>query len=259
MAVSLTGHSPVPLRIGRSVAFVGDNQPMTPAPPVGSLAPPDRRRPGRPPIPVGRIVDAALQMIDDGGMDALSMRSLAKYLNSSTATLYRHFPTREALAQSVIDRVLVGVDVDPDSYRSLEWRQACEKIAAGTFEAFRRHRQATLLLADHSPVGPNAAAVRERTLAVLMDGGLPVEVAARSGAMIGHLILGFAIQLGGERDANETDRAAFRKAIHDMDLTQFPATAAVKQERWRPTSIDEEFAFALEMVLDGLAQLRGDR
>jgi hypothetical protein len=232
---------------------------MTPAQPVGSLAPAERRKPGRPPIPVGRIVDAALQIIDEGGMDALSMRSLAKHLNSSTATLYRHFPTREALARRVIDRVLGEVDVDPDNYRSLEWRPACEKIAAGTFEAFRRHRQAALLLADHSPVGPNAAAVRERTLAVLMDGGLSAEVAARSGAMIGHLILGFAIQLGGERDVTKADREAFRKAIHDMDLTQFPATAAVKQARWRPTSIDEEFAFALEMVLGGLTQLRGGR
>jgi len=232
---------------------------VTPTPPVGSLAPAERRKPGRPPIPVGRIVDAALQIIDEGGMDALSMRSLAKHLNSSTATLYRHFPTREALARSVIDRVLGEVDVDPDNYRFLEWRPACEKIAAGTFEAFRRHRQAALLLADHSPVGPNAAAVRERTLAVLMDGGLSAAVAARSGAMIGHLILGFAIQLGGEREVTKADREAFRKAIHDMDLTQFPATAAVKQARWRPTSIDEEFAFALAMVLDGLAQLRGDR
>jgi AcrR family transcriptional regulator len=232
---------------------------MTPTPPVGSLAPTDRRKPGRPPIPVSRIVDAALRIIDDDGMDGLSMRSLAKHLNSSTATLYRHFPTREALAQSVIDRVMGEVDVDAASYSSLDWRQASEKIAAGTFEAFRRHRQAALLLADHTPVGPNSAAVRERMVAVLIDAGLSVEVAARSGAMIGHLILGFAIQLGGERGITNADRDAFRKAIHQIDLTQFPATAAVKRARWRPTTIDQEFAFALEMVLDGLAQLRPDR
>jgi AcrR family transcriptional regulator len=102
----------------------------------------DRRKPGRPPIPVGRIVDAALQIIDEQGMDGLSMRSLAKHLNSSTATLYRHFPTREALAQSVIDRVLGEVDVDPANYRSLGWRQSVEKVSTGTFEAFRQHRQA---------------------------------------------------------------------------------------------------------------------
>jgi len=185
------------------------------------------------------------------------MRSLAKHLNSSTATLYRHFPTRAALAQSVIDRVLGEVDVDAGNFRGLSWRQGCEKISTDVFEAFCRHRQTALLLADHSPVGPNSAAVRERTLAVLIDGGFDVTAAARAGAMIAHLILGFAIQFGGERETTGSDREAFRKAVQGTDLSPFPATAAVKQARWRPTTVDQEFEFALQMVLDGLSQLRG--
>lgn len=217
-----------------------------------------RRSPGRPPIETERIVEAALQIVDDGGAEALSMRSVAALLNSSTSTLYRHFPRRAVLIGTVIDRVLGEIDVDAENFRSLGWRQGCEKLSRGTFEAFRQHRQAALLLADHTPIGPNAAAVRERMLAVLMDGGFPVEVAAQSGAMLAHLILGFAIQLGGERDMSDADRTAFRKAVHGLDLTQFPATAAVKRARWRPTTIDEEFGFALERVLDGLSQFRGE-
>lgn len=216
-----------------------------------------RRSPGRPPIETARIVDAALRIIDEEGAEALSMRSVAAQLNSSTSTLYRHFPSRATLIGAVIDRVLGEVDVDAANYASLGWRQGCEKVARETFEAFRRHRRAALLLADHTPGGRNAALVRERTLAVLMDAGLDVTVAARSGAMIGHLILGFAIQLGGDRDITDADRAALRKAVRALDLTQFPATAAVKQARWHPIPVEEEFAFALEMVLDGLGQLRG--
>lgn len=216
----------------------GDNAPVT-----------SSRAPGRPPIPVDRIIDAALGILDDEGSDALSMRTLAGRLNSSTATLYRHFPTRSALVVSVIDRVLSEVDVEPESFRGLGWRQACEKIAGSIFEAFRRHRQAALLLADHTPTGPNAAAVRERTLAVLIDGGFETTTAARAGAMIGHLVLGFAIQLGGEQDVADP--------IQQVDLSRFPATAAVRRAGWRPTNIDEEFAFALQMVLDGLGRARG--
>lgn len=214
-----------------------------------------RRKPGRPPIPVGPIVDAALQIIDEQGWEELSMRSLAAHLNSSTATLYRHFPNREALIQSVIDRVLGEVDVDAANYRGLDWRPACERLARETFESFRRHRQVAMLLAHHTPIGPNSAAVRERMLSVLIDGGLDVPVAARSGAMIAHLIVGFAIQLGGERELSGNDRKTLAKAVNAMDLAQYPATAAVKHARWRPTSIDEEFAFALDMVLDGMSHL----
>lgn len=223
----------------------------------GCLLSATARSPGRPPIETTRIVDAALQILDQAGLEALSMRAVADRLKSSTSTLYRHFPHRAALIAAVIDRVLSDVDVDPANYRDLDWRLGCERIAGSVFEAFRRHRQAALLLADHTPVGPNAAAVRERTLAVLIDGGFQVEVAARAGAMIGHLILGFAIQLSGERQVRNADREAFRKAIQGVDLTRFPATAAVRAAHWRPTSIDEEFGFALEMVLDGLTQMRG--
>jgi AcrR family transcriptional regulator len=219
-------------------------------------APAVRRSPGRPPIASARIVDAALQVIDEQGLDSLSMRSLAKHLNSSTATLYRHFPTRAALVQGVIDRVMGEVDVDAANFRALTWRQGCEKISLDIFEAFGRHRQTALLLADHTPIGPNAAAVRERTLAVLIDGGFDVKVAARTGAMLAHLILGFASQYGGERETTAADRETFRKAIHGMDLSQFPATAAVRRARWLPTTVDQEFQFALQLLLDGLGLMR---
>lgn len=217
-----------------------------------------RRAPGRPPIETARVVEGALQVIDDEGPTELSMRSVAARLNSSTSTLYRHFPSRAVLIGAVIDRVLGEIDVDAANYRSLDWREGCQRLARETFEAFRRHRRAALLLADHTPIGPNAAAVRERMLAILLAGGFDVHLAARAGAMLGHLILGFAIQLGGERDLTEADRQAFRKAIHGMDLSGFPATAAVKQAHWKPTSIEEKFAFALELTLDGLSRLGGD-
>ena len=218
-----------------------------------------RRAPGRPPIDTERIVEAALQIVDEGDAAALSMRTVAARLNSSTSTIYRHFPSRAVLIGTVIDRVMGEIDVDASYFRSLGWRQGCEQLSRGVFEAFRQHRKAALLMADHTPIGPNAAAVRERMLAVLIDGGFEVHVAARAGAMLAHLILGFAIQLGGEREKTDADREAFRKAVHGLDLSQFPATAAVKQARWRPTSVDEEFAFALELVLDGLSQMRGQR
>lgn len=226
------------------------------------LGPPSlsgRRGPGRPPVPVDRITEAALLILDEDGAEALTMRAVATRLKSSTATIYRHFPNRADLIIHVIDRVLGEADTDATNYRHLGWRQGCEKIAGEIFEAFRRHRSAALLLADHTPTGPNAAAVRERMLAVLLDGGFDAQVAARCGAMLGHLVLGFAIQLGGERETSRTDREAFRKAIHALDMTRFPATDAVRRARWRPTTLDEEFSFALEMTLDGITRLPRSR
>ncbi len=216
------------------------------------------RGPGRPRLPSDAIVTAAMELIDSRGGGELSMRSLAAEMGSSTSTLYRHFPSRAVLVGAVIDRMLGEVSVDPATYRSLPWREASRRLIKNLFEAMARHPNVSSLMANHTPVGTNSAGIRERWLALMLDDGFPVEVAARSGAMIAHFALGFAIQLGGERSMGGRDRQALRESVHKLDLSEYPATAAVAHARWKPTSIEEEFAFGLEMVLDGIGLLRGD-
>ncbi len=205
-----------------------------------------------------RIVDAAMRLINEHGAPEVSMRFLAEHLGSSTSTLYRHFPTRAALIGAVIDRMFGEVNVDPATYRGIPWRAASQRFTENLFEVLGRHRNVALLTADHAPIGRNAAGVRERWLAIMLDNGFPVLLAARSGAMIAHLVLGFAIQLGGERANQQRDRHVLAKSAYRLDLSEFPAAAAVAQSRWRPTSIEEEFAFALELVLDRLWELHGE-
>ncbi len=71
-----------------------------------------QRSRGRPALPVERIVTAALQIVDDEGADALSMRTLAQRLNSGTATLYRHFTSRADLVAAVVDKMFGAIELD---------------------------------------------------------------------------------------------------------------------------------------------------
>ena len=68
-----------------------------------------RRSRGRPAMPPGRIVAAALELVDAQGADALSMRTLAQRLNPGTATLYRHFANRSELIAHVVDLSLIHI------------------------------------------------------------------------------------------------------------------------------------------------------
>ncbi len=217
-----------------------------------------RRHPGRPRMDTARIVDAAMRLIDEHGADEVTMRSLAEHLGSSTSTLYRHFPTRAGLIGAVIDRMFGHVNVDPAAYRGTPWRAASQRFTENLFEVMGRHRNVSLQIAHHAPIGTNAAVVRERWLAIMLENGFPVPLAARSGAMIAHLVLGFVIQLGGERADQQRERRTMATSVHRLDLTEFPATAAVAEARWRTTSIEEEFAFALELVLDRLWELHAE-
>jgi AcrR family transcriptional regulator len=205
---------------------------------------------GRPPVPLDRIVTTALQIVDDEGADALSMRTLARRLDSGTATLYRHFAGRSELIAHVIDRLFGTIELDPVALSALPWQDACKAVAHSMFDVLRRHQNVTSLLSDNVPIGPNALAARENALAFLLANGFPPELAARSYATLSRYVLGFAMQLNSSHgDLSDTKLA---KIFHDLDRNQFPATVAVADSL--PVPLDDEFAFGLDLIVDGLAQ-----
>jgi TetR/AcrR family transcriptional regulator, tetracycline repressor protein len=192
-----------------------------------------------------------VQIVDEDGADGLSMRTLARRLDSGTATLYRHFSNRAALIARVIDEVFGDVEFDVEGLAGLDWRQACEAAAQGMFDALSRHRKIAALLVEHMPMGPKAMALRERCLAVLLDNGFPPRLAAQAYATLARYVLGFAIQFNGPDDVQTAED--FRA----VDPSAFAATA--KAAEWLPVPIEQEFAFGLQLIIAGLADLRANQ
>ncbi|MCW1957055.1 MAG: TetR/AcrR family transcriptional regulator [Mycobacterium sp.] len=211
------------------------------------------RRVGRPRLRTEAIVEAALSIIDEDGADALSMRSLAQRLNSSTATIYRHFQSRAALVVAVIDRALGEIFDDVAEVASGDWRQVIRRTATGYFAALNRHPGVARLLADHTPVGPNAMVLREAWLSAMLRNGLSVEMAARTGGLMASYVQGFGIQLAGERARSGTDDEMLKKTVGELDPADYPSVSAVLRSGVAPTPLEEEFIFGLDLMLDGLA------
>ena len=203
---------------------------------------------GRPPVPKKRIVATALKIVDEEGAEALSLRVLAQRLDSSTATLYRHFANRAELINHVIDLTVGSVPVQADELRSLGWEDACRGIATSVFENLRRHPNVAPLLLSQAPTGPNAMALREIALQVLLDAGFSPHVAIRCYATLARFVLGFAIQLNGQDVAD----AALAEAYGHTSQDAFPATTAVAP--FVPVPLHDEFSFGLDLLITGLAQ-----
>jgi len=212
---------------------------------------PSGRSRGRPALPPDRILAAALELVDELGADALSMRSLAQRLGSGTATLYRHFANRSELVAMMVDRMIGEVDFDADAVAALPWQQACTSFAQQMFDALGRHGNVASLLIGHVPMGPNALARREKILAVLLDNGFPPVVAAHAYATLSRYVLGFAIQLSGSA-AVEQD-AELAAAFHELDPARYPATLAAADDL--PVPLEEEFAYGLRLIVAGLERL----
>jgi AcrR family transcriptional regulator len=214
-----------------------------------------RRSPGRPRVPFDLIIATALRIVDEGGVDALSMRTLAQQLDTGTATLYRAVANRAELIAHVVDRVFGEVEFDPSVLRDRDWQQACLLSGQATFDVLSRHRRVAPLLVEYVPTGPNAMVHREWFLAMLLDSGFSHEDAARVYATIARYVLGFAIQLQAHGAAAGPAAAVTSAFYHQLDPARFPATLAVA-DALPASTLEAEFAFGLQLIIAGLAGQR---
>ena len=202
-------------------------------------------------MPREQIVAAALAILDEEGADALSLRALAQRLESSTATLYRHFDSRADLLAQVVDRIFGEIEVDPG--QAANWQDACGALATAMFEVLRRHRNAAPLIGEHVPVGPNALVHRERALALLLPAGFSPALAARAYSTLARHVLGFALQLH-QAAAQRREDADVSAHLHRLDPDRFPATVAVADAL--PVALEDEFEFGLRLIITGLEAAR---
>jgi AcrR family transcriptional regulator len=197
----------------------------------------------------------ALRLVDEVGVQALTLRMLADALDSGTATLYRHFAGKDELLAHVADRVLGEVPVPTEVPHGLSWREAVERGADAFYRTVRRHPNVLPLLVAQVPVGPHGLVNRERTLSLLLSYGFPVELAARALTAIGHYVIGFAIQQHGPGAPRPEDEVLLRDYYRSLDPATYPATTAAADDL-TGVPLEEEFRFGLGLVLDGLEKAR---
>jgi len=138
-----------------------------------------------------RVLAAAVALADEGGVEELSMRRLAKKLGVEAMSLYNHIANKDQLLDGMVD--FVFSEIEPPSARA-DWRQEMRKTAASTRDALNRHRWAVGLL-DARP-NPGEANVRlyEAALACLREAGFSAEMAIRAQSIKDAYIYGFALQ-----------------------------------------------------------------
>ncbi|MBF6180046.1 TetR/AcrR family transcriptional regulator C-terminal domain-containing protein [Nocardia otitidiscaviarum] len=215
-----------------------------------------RRSPGRPRVPFDRIITTALSIVDDEGAGALTMRSLAQRLDTSTAVLYRAVANRAELISHLVDWVFGEVVLD-ESLAADDWQGACVDAAEAMFDTIGRHRGIAPLLIEQVPVGPNVLALRERFLSVLLANGFAPPAAARSYALLARYTLGFAAQLRSRDDAESVEAESLTVLFRQLDPERFPSTVAVADSLPSQT-LQDEFRHGLQLLVAGLAPLRGD-
>ena len=142
------------------------------------------------PLDRARVIDVALELLDEVGLDGLSMRRLADRLGVTAASLYWYVQDKNELLALLADTISGEVPL-PTS--TAPWRTQLEEGARNLRRIALSHRDAARVLAATAPSGPARLRAIDTLLGVLLQAGFPPADAADAGYLLNVYIVGFML------------------------------------------------------------------
>jgi AcrR family transcriptional regulator len=137
----------------------------------------------------GQILDAALELVEEVGVNRLSMRSIAARVSLSPMALYRHFESREELLDALVGRVLSGVAVGDPSFG---WAEQLRALGRSLLSVAIAHPASFNLVLTRPYRAPEAIRVMQATEHLLQQAGVPADDRPRIERFVSTALIGFA-------------------------------------------------------------------
>jgi len=208
----------------------------------------------RRPLSRERILAAALELVDEQGIDALSMRKLGQALGYEAMSLYNHVANKEDLLDGILDLVLAEME-PPDPEGGLP---AIRSSALSAHEALKRHPWAASMLMSPGGIRPARINYMEGLLACLRRSGFSAETTYHAYHVLDAHIIGFSLWAsthGKMPEHIEDVRAWFEEMIPVATLPYLHEHGLQHLEEG-PHQDMSAFEFALDLLLESLERLR---
>jgi TetR/AcrR family transcriptional regulator, tetracycline repressor protein len=209
------------------------------------------------------VVEAALELLGEGGLDAVSFRRIAARLNVAAPTLYWHVEHKRQLMDLMAEALLQRAGADPAAPGPGQpWWEWLRTHAQRMFEALVATRDAPRVLAGNRPTPASLPAI-ERVLGILVDGGLTPGEAQQTLFAVGAYVIGSATEWQAEAERNAAHPLP---DPHDEKLNAHRAAvladqpqllAAIREHLVRPHAAT--FEFGLDLLVEGMRVRFADR
>lgn len=216
----------------------------------------ERREPGaksRPPLSGEQVVAAAIELADDEGLGAVTMRRLGERLGVEAMSLYNHVANKDSLLDGMENAVLSEVElpaVDAD------WKSAMRRRAVSFREALSRHPWAAALIGTRAYSGPATLRYSDWVLGCLRRAGFGPDMASRAYWVIDSYIVGFGIQQAtvGLIEPSADEAGEYTRSL---PVEQYPylVEASVTYAEGSGWDFDEEFLRGLDLILEALERI----
>lgn len=209
-----------------------------------------RNRGRKPRIDQSDVVDAALDIIDRKGLDALSMRRLGKRLEVDPMTIYHHVGSKSELLDLTIDSVMESIDLSVDD-PALTWQERTKILAYGYRDVLRAHPNLLPAIADGRARMFGGLDTAESLLSIFEAAGLSrsrwiIAMHAFSTWVLGELIMERTFGQGAEHLI--VDWAA------SVSPGEYPSVSKAIASH-RPMDPDASFRYGIATLIAGLQAL----
>ena len=206
----------------------------------------------RPALSRERILQAALALADEIGIEPFTIRRLATALDVGAMTIYHYIPSKEEIIDGMVDAVFAKIALPPTD---LPWQEAIKVRTTSAREVITSHPWAPPLMETRTSPGPATLAHHDAMVACFRNGGLSLQLTAHAYAIVDSFLYGFTLQeatLPGSSDEEFADVAAamlpeFEEAF--PHLAEFTARHVLQPGY----SFGDSFEFGLDILLDGLS------
>ncbi len=210
-----------------------------------------KARSRRAPLSYELVIETALNLADEVGIDALSMRRLGQALGVEAMSLYNHVANKEALLDGLVDRVFSEMQL---AEKTGEWKSGMRACAVSKHEALRRHPWATVLLESRTNPGPENLKHHDAVLGCLRNAGFSIVDAVHAYSAMDSYVYGFAMQQANlPFDSPEEMHHVTEMMMSAMPVGEYPHLAEAGIELVRMQyDYGQEFEYGLDLILDGI-------
>ncbi|MGH8958651.1 MAG: TetR/AcrR family transcriptional regulator C-terminal domain-containing protein [Acidimicrobiia bacterium] len=218
----------------------------------------------RDPLTRDKVLLAAVETADQGGVASLTMRNLATVLGVEAMSLYYHVANKEAVLDGIVEQVLAELNeaTAAEMPSSFDWKIAVRERILTARQVLLRHPWAPAVIETRTRMSPPILAYYEELLGLMRRGGFSYDLAHHAIHALGSRALGFTQELF-EPDDVEAGEEVAGEMLEQM-ATELPNLMEMMMEIGHddPGSTlgwcddQTEFEFGLDLILDGLDRLR---
>jgi len=195
------------------------------------------------------VLTAALDLLDEVGLDQLTMRRLAGVLGVQNGATYWHFPSKQDLLEAMADAILADLTTGLDARRP--WYERVTELAHRLRRALLSRRDGGRIFSGVFFPLPNALAYGEAMVGALREGGLSGRDAVWTADTLTYYVVGHTTEEQLAAALPDGGTSAVARLADAIDPDRHPHLSAAREHLPAPHPA-RHFDYGLRLIVAGI-------